>query len=330
MADAPTTYSVIPAAVSEFYDKTLLARALPLLVHDRWGQRRPIPKHNSGTIKFRRYESLAASTSPLTEGNPPDAVALSKTDITATLNLYGGVIKLTDKVQLLNVEPVLVEATELCGEWAGNSLDQIYRDVLVTGTNVIYANGKTDRNQVVDVISAADLDKAITTLKQNNARMFTEVIAGQDRHNTTPIAPAYFAIVHPHLWKTLKGLSGFTPVHKYPNPGAAVPGEIGSYEHIRFVETTNAKIWAGAGGTSSTVRNTAGVADVYAVLIFGRDAYGITELEGEGLRTIIKPLGSAGTSDPLDMWASVGWKAYQTIKILNDAFMVRIECAAAL
>ncbi len=68
--------------------------------------------------------------------------------------------------------------------------------------------------------------------------------------------------------------------------------------------------------------------DVYATLILGDNAYGTTQLSGEGLRHIVKQLGSAGTSDPLNQRATVGWKANKVTVRLVEAFMVRIETAS--
>src|SRR3972149_176605 len=143
---AITTTTEIPAAVSEFYDKTLLVRALPYLVHDKFGQRRPIPTGQSKVIKFRKYNALAVATTPLSEGVTPSSNQLAKTDISATVAQYGAFVDVTDMVTLTNVEPVLTEAAELLGEQAGESLDEIYRAVLVAGTNVAYANAVADRN----------------------------------------------------------------------------------------------------------------------------------------------------------------------------------------
>lgn len=68
--------------------------------------------------------------------------------------------------------------------------------------------------------------------------------------------------------------------------------------------------------------------DVYATLVLGENAYGITEIEGGGLKHIIKQLGSAGTSDPLNQRATAGWKATRAVKRLVEPFMVRIESAS--
>lgn len=69
--------------------------------------------------------------------------------------------------------------------------------------------------------------------------------------------------------------------------------------------------------------------DIYSTIVFGADAYGVTDVEGGGLETIIKALGSAGTADPLNQRSTVGWKALKTAEILTDAFMVRIETASS-
>lgn len=97
-------------------------------------------------------------------------------------------------------------------------------------------------------------------------------------------------------------------------------GELGKIAGVRFVETTEAKIFNGGGASS---------ANVYATLIIGDNAYGVTEVTGGGLRHIVKQLGSAGTADPLDQRATVGWKAIKTAKILVNEYMVRIESTSS-
>lgn len=63
---------------------------------------------------------------------------------------------------------------------------------------------------------------------------------------------------------------------------------------------------------------------VYSTLVIGADAYGVTDPKGT-LQNITKPLGSAGTADPLDQRSTMGWKSFHLAKILADEWMVRIE-----
>lgn len=95
--------------------------------------------------------------------------------------------------------------------------------------------------------------------------------------------------------------------------------EVGKIAGCRFVETTEAKIFAKAGATSG---------DVYSTLVLGDNAYGVTEIEGGGLQHITKQLGSSGTSDPLNQRATAGWKAIKTAERLVENYMVRIETAS--
>jgi N4-gp56 family major capsid protein len=138
-------------------------------------------------------------------------------------------------------------------------------------------------------------------------------------YNTTPVNSCYVGIVHPSISYTLKTLTGWVDVEKYASNAKLMPGEIGKLDEVRFIETTNAKVFTGGG--------TAGI-DVYATLILGQNAYGMSRISGEAMKNIVKPLGSAGSADPLDQRATSGWKATFVAKILNDAFMTRIESAA--
>ncbi len=303
---ALNTTGSLPAEIKTFYDRTLLARAVPRFVHAQFGQQRSIRRASGKTIEFRRFDSLPAATTPLTEGTPPAGQSLSVTALTAALAQYGDVVFGTDQVLETAIDPILTETAELLGEQAGNSLDQIVRDVLVTGTNVQYANGRASRSAIVagDVLSVAEIKKAVRTLKRVNAR---PAVDGD-----------FIAIVHPDAVYDLMNDPDWKTPNQYAGAQRIFAGEIGRLYGVRFIETTNAKVWAGAGGGTPP-------ADVYATLVIGADAYGVVTLEGNNLQTIYKPVGSGGTADPLDQKWSMGWKAYLAVKILNDNFMVRIE-----
>ena len=128
-----------------FYDKALLKFARPNLVHDQFAQKRNIPKNGGKTIEFRRYSQLPKALTPLTEGVTPTGQNLNGTALTATVAQYGGYITLSDLLILTAIDNNLMEAIELLGDQAGRTLDTITREVLVSGTNVIYAGTATAR-----------------------------------------------------------------------------------------------------------------------------------------------------------------------------------------
>lgn len=318
---ANTTRTQIPAEVNNFYDRTLLMRALPQFLHTKWAQIRDIPRNaGTSTIKFRRYGNLSAATTALTEGTTPAGSQLSVTDITATALQYGDYVTLTDVLNYESQDPVLMEAAEILGDQAADTLDQLTRDVLVAGTSVSYGGAATSRVTVAagDVVTTTKIDAMLLTLKLNNAKKVKTQVDASTGYNTTPIRAAFIGICHTNLAAKIKALTGFVGVEKYPSQTSVMEGEFGYYNEIRFVETTNGKVFTGAGA--------AGI-DVYALVVMGQDAYGTTRISGEALKNIVKPLGSAGSADPLEQRATTGWKATFVAKILNNNFITRLEVA---
>lgn len=315
---ANTTTTQVPAGVQAFYDRNLLERAVPSLVHDMFGQRRNIPKNNSLTIKFRRYNALAANVTPLTEGVTPAGKQLGVTDITATLAQLGDFVTLTDLVNMTVEDAVITEATDVLGDQAGDSVDQYIRDILNTGTNVYYAAAVAGRVNVAAAPSVADVKAIITALKGQNAKPHTQLIQGSNKTNTYPIRPSFWAITHTDKIEDYEDLAGWKGVEEYASQGTVDVNEAGALKNgVRFIQTTNAKVFTGAGALG---------VDVYSTLIFGKDAYGVVSLKGQrNVETIVKPLGSG--DDPLNQRATVGWKALVTAKILNDNHMMRYETA---
>lgn len=321
------TLGNIPPAIQAYYDRNLLERAVPADIHGRFGQSRPIKMRSGNQIKFRRYEALTPATTPLTEGVTPAGSSLTVTDVTATLAQYGDYVTVTDMVDMTNQDPVLTEAGEVLGEQGGTTIDQVRRDVLVAGTNVIYTNGTT-RAGLNTTITAVALRTAIRALNRQNAKFVRDMVMATTGIGTTPIRPAYIGLVHPDTEAELEQIAGYTPTTAYSSAMKAEEDEIGAFRNIRFFKSTNGKVFANAGlaiGADGMI-STGGVTnDVYATLIIGANAYGICPLSGQAMVNIIKPLGSGGTADPLNQRATSGWKATTTTKILNDAWMVRIE-----
>ena len=297
----------LSAEMKIFYSDYLIDNAEPELIHDQFGQKHPIPKNGGKTIEFRKYSPLPKATTPLVEGVTPDGQPLDVSTITATVNQYGGWIQLPDMLLLTAIDNNMVHATEQLGNQAGRTLDTITREVLNGGTCVQYAEGQvTSRNQLTKdhKLTVKAVKMAARSLKAQNAKK---------------INGSYVAIVHPDTAYDIMNDAEWQDMNKYTTPDLAWEGELGRIGGVRFVETTEAKIFAAEGADGI---------DVYSTLILGANAYGITEITGGGLQHIVKQLGSAGAADPLNQRASVGWKATKTAVRLVEQFMVRIESAS--
>lgn len=297
-----TASSDLSVEMKTFYSDYLIDNAKPLLVHDQFGQRHPIPRNGGKTVEFRKYSPFAKALTPITEGVTPDGHKLNVTNLTATVAQYGDYVELSDVLLLTAIDNNLTEATALCGNQAGETLDTVTREVLVGGTNVMYSGGVSDRSalKAENKLTVDDCFKAARFLKTQKAQK---------------IDGYYVAIIHPDVAYDLMRSEDWVNAVQYAGSTQLFEGEIGRIAGIRFVETTEAKIFEKAAGTK----------DVYATLVLGANAYGVTEVEGGGLQHIVKQLGSAGTADPLNQRATVGWKAIKTAERLVEGYMIRIE-----
>ena len=308
-----TTDSGLTTEMKTFYSNYLITMAQPNLVHDQFGQKHPIPKNGGKTIEFRKYDSLGKAMTPLDEGVTPNGQKLTTTAITSEVKQYGGFIEMSDILLLTAIDNNLMEATRLLAAQAGRTLDRITCEVINAGKNVQYAEGQASGRSAL--VGGADtgncyltvdaVRKAVRTLKVQNA----EKINGN-----------YVGIIHPDCAYDLMSDPKWVNVKTYSDPDGIYEGEIGKIEGVRFVETSEAKVWKGAGSGSR---------DVYSTLILGANAYGVTEVSGGGLEHIVKQLGSAGTADPLNQRATAGWKATKCAEILCDPYMVRIETTSS-
>ena len=310
-----TGASGMSAEMKTFYEKRLIDQAEPALVHDQFGDLYPIPANGGKNIEFRKYDSLPKATTPLTEGVTPDGQTMNVSTVTAEVRQYGGWVPITDTLQLTAIDNNILQATKIIASQAGRTLDTIVRDVLAGGTNVIYAPKIGEGGAETAVTSRATLDATCQLTSDLIARAATQLKA----MNADPIGTSFVGIIHPYVAYDLRRDPDWIDVHKYAQPDEIYNGEIGTLHGVRFVETSEAKIWKGTGCP-------AGLA-VFSTLILGAHAYGSTEIEGGGLEHIVKQLGYG--DDPLNQRASVGWKAHKTAERLVEQYMVRIESCSA-
>ena len=306
---AVNTYASLTAEQRTFYEKTLLSRLTPNLLFYKYGQKKPVPKNNGGTVNFRRFNSLSAATTALTEGTKPSGATLSISTVTATLAQYGDYTLISDKLDLLGMDPVITETTALHGEQAALTIDTIIRDAVRQGTNILRPNSRAtiDAITATDKLTSAEIKLAVKKLRKANVKPVSDGM--------------YIGIIDPETAYDLQADTAWQDVSKYNGGQAIMKGEIGCLHGVRFVETSN--VYAADNAASPAVK-------VHHTVIFGKDAYGVTDLEGSAGKPqiIVKAAGSAGTEDPLDQVSSVGWKVIFAGVRLDENAIVRIEHAA--
>ncbi len=224
----PNTTTGLSAEMKTYYSDYLIDNATPNLVHDQFGQKHPIPANGGKTINFRKFVPFSKASTPLSEGVTPDGGSLSVTNVTSEVSQYGYYVTLSDMLMLTAVDNTLVETTKLLGSQAGSTLDTVTREVLNSGTNVMYAGEKYARAYLDETckLTVEDIYKAARMLKSQNA---------------PKIDGGYVAIIHPDVAYDLMRDPEWIDVNKYSGAENIYAGEIGKIAGVRFVESTEAK-----------------------------------------------------------------------------------------
>jgi N4-gp56 family major capsid protein len=316
-----------------YAERQMLRWAKPIMVLEKLGLPKQMPRNKSDTIKFRRPRVFAAVNVPLVEGVTPTATAFGYEDVSVSMKQYGMVVEITDKIEDMHEDPVLNDATVQCGENIGRTIEALNYAVVRAGTSVFYTNG-TARTDVNTPISVNRIRAAIRYLDAQKAMKITKILSGSDNFATRPVEAAYVAVCHTDIKADIRNLPGFTPVSEYGTRNPISEHEFGSVEEVRFITSADLAPFTDAGGAKTGVSglmvSTSGTsADVYPIIIFGQDAWGHVALRGQGaVSPSIIPVGQKSKSDPLGQRGYVGWKTYHAALILNQTWMTRIEAAA--
>lgn len=340
MAGPATTANYAPLGV--FVERTTLEVALPILTISKFGKKYTLPQKNSKTLKVRRYERLAPTSGAqagtiksMAEGVVPGAVNPTITDYTVTVAQYGNLSQISDQASWTNFEDVDRDVIKRNAENMVQTLERVYWAGVIGGTQVqrltddVGGIAGAARVNVAGRINAQALDKAIRTLQSADAKPIYGAIKPGKDFATQGIRPGYVGVIHPFVKYDLERVPGYVPVTAYGSMDGVLEGEVGSYKEIRFVTSTLAQIFPDAGAAVSGTYSTTGTNnDVFINMFFGQNAYAVVELASSSQSFYI-PASNTDHSNPLGQWSSIGWKAMAASLILNDAWLVRQECAAS-
>ena len=305
-----TNHNQLSAEDKTFYEKTLITRLLPQLNFYKDAKKKKLPKNQGTTINFRKFNSLTAPSASLTEGVTPDGNDLDITTITAVVKQEGDYVLISDLIQMTGIDPVLTETSELLGEEAAEVVDNRIQTALASGTNVYFAGNATTRAGLESAstkhLISDDIKKIVRKLKNAKARRFADGY--------------YHMQVDPDIAYDLMSDNDWVDVSKYAKPEQMQKGELGKMHGMKFFETTNLQVVDSSSTAASKI-------PVHIAFAYGKDSYDCIDLEGGAGKPeiIVKPNGSAGTTDPLNQRASAGWKACFTAVITQPLALVRVE-----
>lgn len=261
----------------------------------------------TNTLRYARYADLAPSTTTLTEGTAPtdDALTISSEFFTAAQ--YGATVAISDLANIDSPHDLISIAAERIAYKAVRSMDNLVRDnihsnVLTSSVYGATASATLTQNAANSAVAAAGVlngsfvKQMVTRLKAANVPQFAD--------------GTYRCIIHPAQEYDLvsdTSVNGWIESRKYVDNTELLTGEIGQFAGVRFIVSSDAKVYATAGASAG---------NVYNALFLGPDAYAIGD--SQTLQSyFVAPGGDH--SDPLAQKALVGYKMRFGTLLLDEA-----------
>lgn len=284
-----------------YYDRRFLERLTPNTILKQCGEMRPLPQRNGTLIKWHRLDKLSVADTPLTENTTPTVTQQGTTEITAEPLTYGAWTKISTELNLKTINPIVEEIQDEQADQAALTFDTIIFNELHTNVTDQFAGGAGSEGAVADadVMNASELRKAVFTLRAADVPAFEKNM--------------YKLVIHPASQFDLlsdSAAGSFVDASKHTTFEGVMNGEIGSLYGARVVVTTN--LPTGTGATD----------DTYRAFLFGRQAFGITEVAQHGVKTFRFKDGN--TENPLMQYSTIGWKFMMAAKILQAARAIEI------
>jgi N4-gp56 family major capsid protein len=291
---ATTLTSNLTQTILDVYSKEIEFHAQPVLRFTQFAVNKTDLQAQSGlTVKVTIYDNLAMGGA-LTENTPIGTQALSTSQKEISVKEFGNAVAVTELLLQASFDDVMGSAAKLLGMDYAKVVDNELKNTVLGGTQVVYANGKTARDQIADgdVYTSKEVKDAVEVLSTNNAGKYNNDF--------------YVNFIHPHHARGIRDDAEFMNVTSY---GKQFAGEIGRIHDVVFIETTQMPMISNGNATTP--------ADVYQSVMFGENAYAFAIALPVEMRD--------GGIEDFGRVHKLAWYAIFGTGILQDANIVRIE-----
>lgn len=316
MATISSTGLTLSAEMQRYYDKVFLERLQNFQKYNFLAVQKSFPKNSGQIVYFTRVAQLTANKTALTDGTSPTGINSTSSNVIATAKPYGAWEQIASLYEMTTIDQGLKEHVEVMAQNAGESMDLVLGVEMITSGNhtILCANSaQVSAITTTDTLSVSGIRQVVSTLKKNLAPKW-------ENGN-------YRGVVNVD---GIYQLQGDTAAGNWINIGLynsaqnaemLKKGVIGTLYGVDIVETNQA--FSGSQGAAHEAPGTVS-ASCRVSFFAGKGAVAEVKISGLGdARIIHKKSDSSDTSNPLEMYSTLGWKvdAYAA-KVLNANWLV--------
>lgn len=262
-----TGLAQLTTAVRDIYSREIFFQAQPRLKFAQFAKvRRDFQAIRGGTIVFTKYNNLSGGGEVAEDANI-NRGSLASSEVSISVTEQGNAVTLTEKLLQLSFQDVMGDASRLLANDLAISIDTMLRDAALQTPNAMFGDGSTLAN-------VTDFNTATGTTGQFSVETVRSAVEFLSNNNAPRIQGEYYVcFATAKQIRQIKSDADWLEVNKYNGRRQIYAGEVGMYDGVVFIETTQMPSYdtaaeaVAAGWSDVTVNGT------QEAVFFGENAY---------------------------------------------------------
>jgi N4-gp56 family major capsid protein len=256
------------------------------LVAYQFGKPLRLDINRGTTYTASRYERLPLPYAALQEGVAPPGESMSLSQVTATAQQWGDLVRITDVANLTIKHPLFQQAIQLVSLQMPETLERNTMQTLLAGNQINYVNSRASRALLVatDVLSPTEIYRAVGSMETYGVPHFMgderedlmiEAGTRKDMSRSPAVMQHYVALIHPLPVQDMKSNATVANAWAQSDVNRLYNNDLGEWGGVRFCKSNMVPYFVGVADPATNTGATQGgalAANTYFIQITGAPA----------------------------------------------------------
>lgn len=296
---------------------------------------RTLQRQMGANINMRRYFTPAVDATPAPEGTQKEPRDLLYEDFVGTMLRYTERFQVTRYDYDLNPYDAVKAAQDRLRQLIISTRERVKWNAGLTFTNQIFNSTAVGGvNQVNGPLQPGRVQVIVRSILNAKGMVFDQTVPGVNKEGTSPTEACLNFYGHTDLQPDWRAFPDFQTAAETPSGKPKHLCHFGNWQNVCVYTTPEALVLKGSGAATTTMINTAGVADVYVCYLVAQHAFTGVKLSGDGKEGFgnlgIRVLDQPDKYDPNNNWVDIVASWYDLAMVTSNDWGWRYYVAATL
>jgi N4-gp56 family major capsid protein len=255
--------------VEAFIQEEVEPLARRQLVAYQFGKPLRLDINRGTTYTASRYERLPLPYAQLQEGVAPTGESMTLSQVSATAQQWGDLVRITDVANLTIKHPLFQQAIQLVSLQMPETLERNTLNTLVAGNQINYVNSRASRATLVatDVLSPTEIYRAVASMEAYGVPHFMgderedlmiEAGARKDMSRSPAVMQHYVALISPFPVADMRTNATVSSAWAQSDVNRLYNNDLGEWGGVRFCKSNMMPYWIGVADPATNTASAVG------------------------------------------------------------------------